>query len=538
MYPLIYILLPYLFSPHMGHSKQQTESGSDLRQQCMIDLCGPVNTNPRYIFNNNTFDKEDIKDIDSTIKRFNENILPIVEEAIQARLDYENKVLTKLQNPDVNISPEEWDEAAQYLYDTLHDAQLPLSYYGNKKKDFLTERYQEFLKEYEHKKTELTESDKENLIQLGQELNKGDFNPDNFAKSLDDLMRKVKTTSCSEKPSCKKRILDKLHNKLSGLRTESRISQNKENRINKALQYCRSQYAVNMTDALQSRAFKENLKDYKTRFLDRVFSDYSQVSRQTFENYINNTLKITFLSEESIDEIFTDIIKLSTSRNREKKTIISLLQIIKDLTIGDNLDQVCPGTITKYKPFSNDGFDSRKHTIRISAFSYTFYEHGKQILAHEMAHTLSHLFNSNRLSEDSYSKYKKLRECATKQYTINNKLPSLTYNNVRPVHKNDKYKTEEDTADLIAYKVFQEEPVMFNCVPNFIDVDNEKYRNQDVCIVDPEYFSEGTYYNGYIHSNLLLRAIMEAIHKRKELSPACQQVVDMYSDQINFEPCF
>ena len=40
------------------------------------------------------------------------------------------------------------------------------------------------------------------------------------------------------------------------------------------------------------------------------------------------------------------------------------------------------------------------------------------------------------------------------------------------------------------------------------------------------------------HSASLLRVLMEAIHNRKELSPACQQVVDIYSDQINFEPCF
>ena len=40
------------------------------------------------------------------------------------------------------------------------------------------------------------------------------------------------------------------------------------------------------------------------------------------------------------------------------------------------------------------------------------------------------------------------------------------------------------------------------------------------------------------YSKPLLRVLFEAIHKKKELSPACQQVVDQYKDEINFEPCF
>ena len=40
------------------------------------------------------------------------------------------------------------------------------------------------------------------------------------------------------------------------------------------------------------------------------------------------------------------------------------------------------------------------------------------------------------------------------------------------------------------------------------------------------------------HPPAFLRVLMEAIHKGKKLSPACQQVVDMNKDKINFEPCW
>ena len=560
MYVLIYLIFLYLFTPLLwpltAYSQPETES--DLLQRCAIDLCGPANENPRHIFdifgnarftNNKDTTNEDRANRNlNTEKRFNENILPLIEETIQARLEYEHNVLTllkgKLENPDTRISSEEWEAIALYLYNKEYREDL--SFYNDKeKKDILTEAYQEFLKEYESKETELTEEDKKKITLLGQELEKDDFNPDHFAKSLYDLIKKVKTASCSTKPSCKKRVYDKL----SDLYQRIRLSQDTEDRINETIKYCRSQYTANMVDALKSKHFKDNLENYKNRFLDRVFSDYSQKSRQAFEEYINETLKITFLSEESIDPIYTDILKQSISRTRQRKKHISLLHIIKRHPMEiSNLDNICLGSIINYNEFKHSGFNPIEYTITIGAFEYIHYDYGKQILAHEMAHALSRSFNVNRPSKKSYGKYKKLRECATNRYKENNKFPyNIIY--MKPNHDNDKYKTEEDTADLITYKVFQDEPTLFSCTTfkaaysynsdSDSEPYDEKYRNQDILIVDPKYFSDGiTNYRGSIHSKPLLRTIMEAIHKRIELPPSCQQAVGMYSDRINFEPCF
>ena len=92
-------------------------------------------------------------------------------------------------------------------------------------------------------------------------------------------------------------------------------------------------------------------------------------------------------------------------------------------------------------------------------------------------------------------------------------------------HVHDKYKTEEDMADLVAYQVFQDDPTLFTC--NLFELYEKLDEYWGLRIVDPEYFSSTTNYDGVPHSEPLLRVIMEAILKRVELPESCQQVVDI-----------
>ena len=73
-------------------SDSQTEStpdqeDEDLLQQCAIELCGPANENPTYVFDYAGFDEIEIDP--EMIKSFNEEALPAIEAAIKARLDYD-----------------------------------------------------------------------------------------------------------------------------------------------------------------------------------------------------------------------------------------------------------------------------------------------------------------------------------------------------------------------------------------------------------------------------------------------------------------
>ena len=530
------------FSKSEEKSKRKQEK--DLLQQCAIDLCGPVNESFKYIYNNAIFDKADINPEIS--KTFDEKIRPIIEKTIQYRLDGENYILNflkkALKNPNTNIKQKEWDKIAEHLYDSL-TPDTPEFFDDKEVKQFFIKKYKEFLKEYENKETELTEEDKEKIIQLNRKAKNDDVNGYNFFRNVNNLMRKIKTDSCSKKPSCRKWVHGELSDQYQRIK---KLKESKEDRISKTIKYCRSGYTVSKSDALRSKPFRENLEDYKKRFLDGAFSHYSPRSQQAFGNYMNEPLKINFLSEENVDSTFIDSIKQTTSRALEAQKTTSPLQSMYNLTI--DLNPVCPSSVRS--EFATLAYYST-NTVHMSVFSCTFHEHGKQIFAHELAHIMSYLFADNRLSKKSYDKYKKLRQCASKIYKINNKAPPFIKKdkdgkNMKPIHKHDKYKTEEDTADLVAYQVFQDDPTLFHCSLFRSDqYSNKQYGLKpdeylNVRIVDPKYLSSihEPDYNGNTHSETLLRAIMEAIHKRMELPESCQQVVDIYSDRINFEPCF
>ena len=103
-------------------SEQKRER--DLLQQCAVDLCGPAKENPRYIYNNVTFDEPDMEW--EIAEEFDERIRPTVERAIQDQLSYKDNILVflkkALDNPDANIKQEGWDKIAEDLYDRTHPA--------------------------------------------------------------------------------------------------------------------------------------------------------------------------------------------------------------------------------------------------------------------------------------------------------------------------------------------------------------------------------------------------------------------------------
>ena len=166
-------------------------------------------------------------------------------------------------------------------------------------------------------------------------------------------------------------------------------------------------------------------------------------------------------------------------------------------------------------------------SLNVSLFSCLFHDYGKGILAHELAHLISYLSSPHnpkkKMSEDSYEQYEKLRKCATNRYK--NLIP-LQNNSRGIVHNNDYLRTEEDTADIISYSVLKDEPIHYSCA--LLNMDQTEYTDLKV-LYGPE--------SQEPHSSTFLRVLMEAIHKRTKLSPACQQVIDRYKDRIDFTPC-
>ena len=574
--------------------KQSPQPESDLLQQCAVDLCGPANENLMYVLNNQTFDK---KDIDPEIaNRFNETIRPSIEEALQTERDNNKDALKvlqdKLQDPESNIISDEWDELAEALsmlimmdhsaeimstgftntssgISTLNISNYPseiarngdTSYRAQKTKmmsasvgaalfklplpsldrqrDLLRERYENFLQDYRNNKAKFTEEERQTIIQLGRVLKvKGkNLNGLAFADSLDRLIKKSKDIVFCTETDCKKWVLDELASLHQDLK-ESTSEDGHTQRLTRQLNHCQSVYNVNMQTAQQVKLYRQNFTQYTDRFLSKAFAKYSDLTQQSYKDYMN-TLNFEFPSEQGVEEQLVDEVREEATHmvSRSDNIIADFIQNRERFT---NDYSVCP-SLMKVSD-SRDYFEYMTNTVGISNFSCHSHEHGKQTLAHELAHALSHWFGqnkpnlgrTNKPSRESYNQYMKLRECTNRRYKRSRPKKSKIEIHVRFGHNNDQFRTEEDMADLIAYQVFQEEPTLSQC-SLLLSSSGSKYDFPNI-IYPP--LPKDVQVMPDAHSTPLLRTITEAIHKRKPLSSACQQVVDMYNDRINFEPCF
>ena len=183
-----------------------------------------------------------------------------------------------------------------------------------------------------------------------------------------------------------------------------------------------------------------------------MFANYSDVSRQYYTAYMD-TLNFNIpLTEQNIEQQLVlsaaSLIPFTTYSNNKITVLMQNRERLADEY------SICPSSM---KELDNGSFfEKATNTIGMSNFNCTFHEHGKHTLAHELGHALSywfsknrqHLDESNRPSKKSYNQYMTLRKCANQRYKTDDtreekkRIPSR--------HDNDKFRTEEDMADLIS----------------------------------------------------------------------------------------
>ena len=545
----------------------------DLFQQCAVDLCGPAKESPiyKYTLMNRRKYAEGIKTDAAGI--FNEKIRPTLRQAIRTNMERNRIALkdfeSKLMDPTSNMNAQEWDQAAEALYHDLTEQVLTQngvqyrlkrgipdflvsqeeesihSYLRNKNKaiqssivgklssdmsitdeeDFIKQRYQEFLRDYERNKTNFTEDDLKTINRLGRTLENEDLiDPYFFAEELDNLNKKSKDISFCKEEKCKQWVQTRLQSMHRMFTSDNA----QEQYLHWQSKQCEREYSTYIQAARQAKTYRENLDQYKDKFISTVFANnYTTQSRQSYQNYINT-------------------VHFNLPRPEQEFTQ-HMLQHIKDHFVATQSDSKISFSefITRNKDtgkpiclfsaaFVSDSFAPYTSTVNISPFSCTFHEHGKQTLAHEMGHAMSYWFNRFKPHDQtaypsgtSYKAYMKLRECANRRRTINN-APNPNKNGPF-YHNDDKWRTEEDMADLIAYKVFQDNPTPYDCSLLNTSDDGLTYQALKVLYSSSDIDT---------HSTDFLRVIMEAIHTRKKLSPACRQIIDIYSKKgINFEPC-
>ncbi|MDE0518942.1 MAG: hypothetical protein OXH36_05240 [Bdellovibrionales bacterium] len=572
------------FSGKEEESKKEQEN--DLLQKCAIDLCGPAKDHLVYVLNNNTFDNEDIKP--EMKNNFNQMVRPTIEEVFLKKQNYKKDILSTLQdklaNPESNIQPQEWDEVAEALSmkiamdnaaaamstgsghanndtptdypseiarngDTFYKANrakmMPFSVGAalfnlgstsiKKQRELLREEYEKFLEDYQSNKVKFTEKEKRTIARLGKKLEQEVLNRMAFAATLDRLIKKSKSLIfCVE--DCKKWVLDELTSLHQNLQ-ETTSDDNYKQQFTQQLNHCQSVYNANIQTVQRMNIYEQNINQYTDQFLIKTFNNYSDFSRQTYKNYINNSLKVVFPhSLQNFEQKFVENIRRAADNRISSYSNKKIADMIR---LGGGESSLCPSPLMVV----SDSFSPEENMIAVSHFSCHFHDHGKQIVAHELAHALSHWFSKNKQklnkpnkpSKISYRQYMKLRRCANRRYNTKDKTKMN-----RPFRldhiKNETYRTEEDMADLIAYQVFQKEPILFQCSGLLSSKEGSKYAK--LHILPPPPPKEVQVMPPDTHSPPLLRVITEALHKRKPLSTACQQVVNLYNDRINFEPCF
>ena len=562
---------------------QQEKDSDPLLYQCAVDLCGPSKKSPRYTFlNNTTFD---INDIDPKItKTFNEKIHPLIEEAVNNKINYRRQALVNwekgMQNPDAKFKQWEWDKFAETLTQyrinteiTLDENKKPttqytidehlvqdmspaetkgmMSYMKNKNKTpptkdrlyairstnsnttntsnevikFLRERYQKILTEYDNNNKLFTAKDNGYVQWLEEAMTNDDTiesNQDNIARNLDLLTKKSTNHAFCFEKDCKNWVRDEITSLYQGLKQGV---QNQADNIAKYMQYCRSIYTANIINTRNTQTYRENLPKYRDQFFNSaVFTNYSKETRQAIEVDLKGKKFTLPPTEDDMQSYFIAHINNENEyQSRLNTRPIHFTDLLEDKTTLKNNDDfgVCPSI--------REQFSKDRASGRVSLFSCTFHEHGKQILAHEFGHALSYWFKGNnpesnektKASEKSYTQYTTLRKCAAKRYEKEKRAGYW---------QNDKFRTEEDTADLIAHLTFSDESTLAMCYALKTSKDGSKYQTNSIAIINPE--------SGDTHSARLLRVIMEAIHKRKKLSSSCRKVINKYKDEVNFDPCF
>lgn len=313
----------------------------------------------------------------------------------------------------------------------------------------------------------------------------------------------------------------------------------------KQLAFCRSRMAeLTLLDA-DDRFIREAIPAVKDEFLQRSLAAYSAGSREKVRRYFDERLNFatkTAPSFGSADELVQSITDSadSISQPTDYKDLSNLLvrsamSVSPELMTATPLAQsACPTSASytlwdsfwKEEIFEAEQMPSDavagKDNILISHFSCTHPALGAGILAHELGHAFSITAAKDPLSGESMRQFAKDRACVG-NWEDGAVVPE---GSPRAVHPGDKFRNEEDMADLLSYRAFPESQELFSCALIGRSFDGLDY--EGASIVNPMSLDS--------HSSGLTRTLREAIHKRLPLSSACQDLIQT-EPTVRFHSC-
>lgn len=272
----------------------------------------------------------------------------------------------------------------------------------------------------------------------------------------------------------------------------------------------------------RTNKFKGLLPEVQKDFLTNGLAGLSDHSKKSFEEYLKKNLALEFGVRSPLELLkesqLMDSIKIEKSLLKQVTDENPTLNPFEHVAACESqLDvQMFDAFLYLKKADKMIGIHAdiakknKKDTLFVSQKTCRHSEVGKGVVAHELAHALSYAFADKRLSEGSYKEYMEDRECATRQ---SNKSSEEVY---EERHAGDRSRTEEDTADLISFKTYQDSSVYGGC---FLLNNKAPYDKLNTKV--PQY-------NFDTHSTSFVRLIREAIHKKIPAPTECHKVIEEY----------
>lgn len=561
-------------------------------QQCVVDLCGPVEDHPAVhaAMTNESF-ANNLKP--QVMEEFDKNIMPSMKErwdkiteqcidninqhddfldeyidsashedlmylmdhvfsqyydysfklppnVVQSILKYKNRILRagKWNQKKFDQKASAWAEQGESVFDFHFPENFPIVLQRE------IERYAELRKTAVKQAFISTLREKlKNTLSEEEEFFQNEFNDILLPKKSWILRRKPSSVNqdiCSNRENCKKVLSLGLRDMVQNYRQRRNSTSEEE------MMRCKSYFAVHHLVDQRVKEFKEILPDVKQQFMSKVMSRYSSVSQNSFQDFLNNTLTASFplpSYEEMVEKLTKgklDRVESFSGGQRSLTLLTKSVDNILDFFVNDcNNTKMCYSFAGfEASTLTTDTYDIINHHVNLSLYSCTYHDHGQSIFAHELGHALSSAFHQDSLlSSESYEKYQQLRECANNQYKGKRRISSRTGGNEPPLLTGDATLqqigdtspyAEEDTADIISYLTFSEDENLFTCSFAVSPSVDNKL----------EYDIDRLISDDSRHSPSLLRILREAVYKNKEFSPACQTAVDIYKKKAEFKKCF
>lgn len=279
-------------------------------------------------------------------------------------------------------------------------------------------------------------------------------------------------------------------------------------------------------------SFSEGTKKYYTNYFNKQFDVSSKM--------ISNDLKSGAIPFERYDKVLDSITASPNSAPYDEAT--TLRELIRHAD-GEIPNPLASSQFCNSDPIANSwdaflsvdrakailkmqGNDSyalpEKDTLYVSPFTCNHTTPGKSIIAHELAHAINDGFLNKKSSAHSTQIYMKLRKCISNNHALSQK--PMDNNDLS--FQGDFQKSEEDTADLLAFMAYKEEKSLYAC--SLLKQDDSGSKFIDLYVAEDEDSN---------HSPAFYRLMMEAVNKGITLPPSCQVVVEKSKSLIGFQKC-